>query len=54
MISTYYKDGVDILDLIKQPMSFLHTLYYLAIKEFKTDAGKAKQANNKAAREMGV
>jgi hypothetical protein len=35
-------------------MGFLHYLYYSAVQEAKTDAGKAEQQNNAVADAMGV
>jgi len=53
MITKFYKNSVSFRDLLEQPMNFLHTLYYLAVKESRTDAGRAGQQNEEIAEAMG-
>lgn len=43
MISKYYKNRISMDTLLSAPMGFVHYLYYTAVQESKTDAGKAEQ-----------
>lgn len=45
MISKYYRNRISMDTLLTAPMGFVHYLYYTAVQESKTDAGKAEQQN---------
>jgi hypothetical protein len=46
MLTKYYRNRLSFVEALRQPMGFLHYLYYSAVQEAKTDAGKAEQQNN--------
>jgi hypothetical protein len=42
------------IEALDQPMGLMHYLYYSAVQESKTDAGKAEQQGQAMADVMGV
>jgi hypothetical protein len=54
MLTKYYRNRLSFADALEQPMGFLHYLYYSAVQESQTDAGKAEQQRLATAEAMGV
>lgn len=49
MLTKYYRNRLSFVEALSQPMGFLHQLYYRAVQESKTDAGKANQRSQATA-----
>nr|DAE82626.1 MAG TPA: hypothetical protein [Caudoviricetes sp.] len=43
MVSKYYRNRISMDTLLTAPLGFLHYLYFTAVQESQSDAGKAQQ-----------